>query len=282
MKAQIIDGKKIAADIRASLKERIDRTKDRKGRMPEIVVILIGDDPASQLYVRNKKRACEEIGINSRVHHLPATVTQSALLSVIDGYNNDPAVDGILVQLPVPDHISVEQIQNAIDPKKDVDGFHQVNEGALFSHGDGIVSCTPEGIIELIRSTGQPIAGKNAVVIGRSNIVGKPAAILLLDENATVTICHSKTEDLKKHASEADILVVAVGKPEMIDEDYVKEGAIVIDVGTNRTDDGLKGDVKFDTVSEKAGYITPVPGGVGPMTIAMLLSNTVDAYEKGK
>lgn len=282
MKAEIIDGKKIAADIRASLKERIDRVRDAKGRPPGIVVILIGDDPASQLYVRNKKRACEEIGINSRVHQLPATVTQSALLSVIEGYNHDPAVDGILVQLPAPDHISVEEIQNAIDPKKDVDGFHLLNEGAVFSNRDGIVSCTPEGIIELIRSTGQPIEGKHAVVVGRSNIVGKPAAILLLDENATVTMCHSKTADLKSHTQDADILVVAVGKPEMIDGDYIKEGAIVIDVGTNRTDDGLKGDVEFESASEKASYITPVPGGVGPMTIAMLLTNTVEAYEKGK
>lgn len=278
--AELIDGRSIAAKIRESLKEQIESLRASGRREPGLVVIMVGEDPASQIYVRNKKKACEEIGIRSRVHQLPAGVSEEGLISIIDGYNHDPSIDGILVQLPVPDHISVERIQNAIDPKKDVDGFHLLNEGALFSGREGIVSCTPEGIIELIKSTGTPIAGKRAVVVGRSNIVGKPVAMLLLAENATVTLCHSKTEDLPGVCSEADILVAAVGKPGLIGADYVKDGAIVIDVGTNRVDGKLVGDVDFDAVSDKAGYITPVPGGVGPMTIAMLLANTVDSYRK--
>ncbi|MBD5560853.1 MAG: bifunctional methylenetetrahydrofolate dehydrogenase/methenyltetrahydrofolate cyclohydrolase FolD [Clostridia bacterium] len=279
--AEIIDGKKIAADIRSSLKQRIEELKKTRGRTPGIVVILVGNDPASQIYVRNKKRACEEVGISSRVHQLPETVTQGALVSIIEGYNNDPEVDGILVQLPLPEQISEEQIQNAIDPRKDVDGFHLLNEGALFSGRSGVLSCTPQGIIELIRSTGTEIEGKHAVVVGRSTIVGKPVAMMLLENNATVTICHSRTPDLADKCADADILVVATGQPELIGADHVKEGAVVIDVGTNRVGDSLVGDVDFEAVSEKAGYITPVPGGVGPMTIAMLLANTVDSYERG-
>jgi methylenetetrahydrofolate dehydrogenase (NADP+)/methenyltetrahydrofolate cyclohydrolase len=275
--AKIIDGKAIANKIRISLKEDIERLSRERGFVPGLAVILVGKDPASQIYVRNKEKACKEIGIESRVIYMDENVSQDVLLQEIDKLNNDKDIHGILVQLPLPNHIDPEAVISAIDPKKDVDGFHPLTTGKLFVGQKGFEPCTPKGIITLIKETGQDIAGKHAVVIGRSNIVGKPVSIMLLRENATVTICHSKTKNLKEIAKNADILVVAMGRPESIDDQYIKDGAIVIDVGTTRVDGKLKGDVVFDKAVHKAGWITPVPGGVGPMTITMLLENTVQA-----
>ena len=278
MTAQIIDGKKISAEIRENLKEKIAALK-KSGKTPGLAVVLVGEDPASQVYVRNKERSCGEVGIYSRVYRLPETTSQEELLQLVDELNHDTAIHGILVQLPLPGQIDEMAVLRAIDPKKDVDGFHVQSAGALMVGEQGFVACTPKGIITLIKSTGVPIAGKRAVVIGRSNIVGKPVALLLLNENATVTICHSKTADLPAVTREADILVVAIGRPGFVTGDMVKPGAVVIDVGTSRVDGKLKGDVAFDEAAQVAGYITPVPGGVGPMTIAMLLENTVEACE---
>ena len=276
MAANIIDGKAIADRIRQSLKDDIQRLNAKKGIVPGLTVILVGKDPASQVYVRNKERACMEVGIRSKVIYMDQGVSQDDLLQEIYRLNQDKETHGILVQLPLPSHIDEAAVINAIDPRKDVDGFHPITVGKLFV-GRGFEPCTPKGIITLIKETGQDISGKHAVIIGRSNIVGKPVSIMLLKENATVTICHSKTSNLKDVASRADILVVAMGQPEFIDDEYIKEGAIVIDVGTSRVDGKLKGDVVFDKVVHKAGWITPVPGGVGPMTITMLLKNTVQA-----
>lgn len=279
MTAKIIDGKKIAAEIRASVKRETVLLKE-KGITPGLAVVLVGDDPASKVYVGQKEKGCLEAGFASFLHKLPGTATQKELLALIDQLNGDGAVHGILVQLPLPPQIDPDTILAAIKPEKDVDGFHPVNMGRLVAGLPASEPCTPKGIMRLLKSTGIPLAGKNAVVVGRSNIVGKPVALMLLAESATVTVCHSKTEDLAGHVRRADILVAAVGRPRFITADMVKEGAIVIDVGINRLDEGLVGDVDFGPASEKASWITPVPGGVGPMTIAMLLENTLDQAKK--
>ncbi|HZM33356.1 MAG TPA: bifunctional methylenetetrahydrofolate dehydrogenase/methenyltetrahydrofolate cyclohydrolase FolD [Burkholderiales bacterium] len=273
----IIDGKALAASIRSGVKEKVARLK-ACGVQPGLAVILAGDDPASKVYVRNKVRACDETGIRSFLTELPASVGEARLLERIGALNADPAVHGILVQLPLPKQVDSERVLEAVSPEKDVDGFHLRNLGALVAGRPGIVPCTPAGVMRLIDHTGVSLAGKHAVVIGRSNIVGKPQALLLLARHATVTICHSRTADLGAITRQADVLVAAVGKPKMVTADMVKRGACVIDVGVNRLPDGtLAGDVDFHAVREVAGAITPVPGGVGPMTIAMLLENCVAA-----
>lgn len=279
MKAEIISGTALSTQIREELKKETEQLK-ANGITPGLVVILVGEDPASQIYVRNKEKACEEVGFYSEVYRLPAETTEEELLHRIDELNARDEIHGILVQLPLPKHIDENKVIMRISPEKDVDGFNVLSAGALFTGLDGFVACTPKGIMRLIKSTGVEIKGKRAVVVGRSNIVGKPVAILLMNEHATVTICHSRTVDLPGVCREADILVAAIGQPEFITGDFIKEGAIVIDVGTSRVDGKLKGDVKFDEAVEKASYITPVPGGVGPMTITMLLDNTLEAARK--
>ncbi|MEF9990057.1 MAG: bifunctional methylenetetrahydrofolate dehydrogenase/methenyltetrahydrofolate cyclohydrolase FolD [Christensenellaceae bacterium] len=278
MSAKIISGKELSAEIREELKVKVKKLKE-KGIVPGLAVIQVGDDGGSTIYVNNKEKACAEIGMYSEVNRLSENVTQKELLALVEKYNHDDKIHGLLVQLPLPKHIDENEILKNINPKKDVDGFHVQNAGSLFTGLPGLVACTPRGIIKLIKKTGIDITGKNAVIIGRSNIVGKPVAILLLNENATVTICHSKTKDLSKVCANADILVAAIGRPEFVTKEFIKSGAVVIDVGTSRVNGKLKGDVKFDEVSEIAGYITPVPGGVGPMTITMLMENTVLAGE---
>jgi len=280
MAAKIISGKEVAQEIREELKKEVEGLK-KIGKTVGLTVILVGEDPASQSYVKAKAKASEEVGIRSEVIRLPETTTEEELLKEINRLNNDENVDGILVQLPLPKQINEKAIINAISYEKDVDGFHPINVGKLAIGEDTFLPCTPFGIVELIKRTGTTIQGKNVVVIGRSNIVGKPVSLLLLRENATVTITHSKTKDLPTVAKQADILIAAIGKAEMITKDYVKEGAIVIDVGVNRVESGkLVGDVKFDEVKEVASFITPVPGGVGPMTITMLLANTIKSAKK--
>ncbi len=275
--AKLIDGKRISAQIKEELKAKVADLKE-KGVTGALAVIQVGDDPASSVYVRNKKRACEYIGIDSLSYELPEKTTQEELLELIARLNQDKKVKGILVQLPVPAHIDENTIIKAISPQKDVDGFHPQSVGALTIGQKGFVSCTPAGIIQLLKRSGIEIEGKNCVVVGRSNIVGKPMALLMLRENATVTITHSKTENLKEVCRGADILIVAIGKKEFIDASYVKEGAVVIDVGIHRDENNkLSGDVKFDEVEPLCEAITPVPGGVGPMTIAMLMNNCVQA-----
>ncbi|MDD3243427.1 MAG: bifunctional methylenetetrahydrofolate dehydrogenase/methenyltetrahydrofolate cyclohydrolase FolD [Eubacteriales bacterium] len=277
MSAQIIDGKAMAAQLRAQIKTRVDAIREAGGCVPGLAVVLVGEDPASQIYVRNKERACKAVGMHSEVYRLPAQTSQVELLALIDRLNVDPAIHGILVQSPPPKHIDESAVIRAINPDKDVDGFHVINVGRLCTGQPGLVSCTPKGVIHLIKSTGVEICGKVAVVIGRSNIVGKPVAQLLLQENATVIQCHSRTKNLADMVRLGDIVVAAVGKKNIITADMIKPGAVVIDVGMNRTEDGLFGDVDFEAASEVAGYITPVPGGAGPMTIAMLLQNTLEA-----
>jgi len=280
MAAAIIDGKRISGAIREEIKAEAEALK-AKGITPGLAVILVGDDPASKVYVGNKEKACLGAGFHSVVRRLPAETTQEQLLAVIDELNGDPAIHGILVQLPLPKHIDEKAVIDAIRPDKDVDGFHPVNTGNLMIGADSLLPCTPAGCVELLKRSGIGIPGKHAVVIGRSNIVGKPAAMLLLREHATVTICHSRTANLEEIARQADILVVAIGKPKAIDARYVKPGAVVLDVGVNRLPDGkLAGDVDFESASEVAGWITPVPGGVGPMTITMLLRNTLIAAKR--
>lgn len=276
--AQLINGKEISAQVRENVRLEAEKLKAEKGVTPGLAVILVGDDPASKIYVGNKKKACLEAGFNSFEHILPAETTQEELIALVEKLNADPSVHGILCQLPVPKHIDDEAVIAAISPKKDVDAFHAVNVGKIMIGAYDFLPCTPAGVMELIHSTGVSVAGKKCVVVGRSNIVGKPMAMLLLHENGTVTICHSKTADLAKECREADILVAAVGRAKLITADMVKEGAVVIDVGMNRDEAGkLCGDIDFEAVKEKAGYITPVPGGVGPMTIAMLMKNTFTA-----
>ena len=278
--ANLIDGKQISKEIKDELKEKVAQYKS-EGNPTSLAVIQVGNDPASSVYVGNKKRACEYIGIGSVSYELPENTTEKELLDLIAKLNADDSVKGILCQLPVPDHIDEDKIINAIAPEKDVDGFHPQNVGSLVIGQPGFVSCTPAGIIELLKRSNIEIAGKHCVIIGRSNIVGKPMALLMLRENATVTICHSRTRNLKEICREADILIVAIGRPQYIDAEYVKEGAVVIDVGIHRDENNkLCGDVKFDDVEPLASYITPVPGGVGPMTIAMLMNNCVSAMEK--
>lgn len=274
---QIIDGKKISTEIKDELKEQVAAYK-AQGKEICLAVIQVGDDPASSVYVRNKKNACAYIGINSLAYELPRETTEAELLSLIEELNHKAEVNGILVQLPLPEQIDEEKVLNAISPLKDVDGFHPVNVGSLCIGKKGFVSCTPAGIIELLKRSGISISGRECVVVGRSNIVGKPMALLLLRENGTVTVAHSRTEDLKSVTCRADILVVAVGKPLMITADYVKEGAVVIDVGIHRDENNkLCGDVNYDSVAPHCSAITPVPGGVGPMTIAMLMKNCVES-----
>lgn len=280
MAATIIDGKEVAKSIRAELANEVENLK-KQGIVPGLTVILVGDDPASHSYVRGKEKGCEEVGIHSEVIRMDASVSQAELLQTIQQLNENPNVHGILVQLPLPSHISEEAVIDAIHPDKDVDGFHPISVGNMVIGRETFLPCTPHGIIELIKRTGTTLEGKHAVVIGRSNIVGKPVSLLLQRENATVTMCHSRTKDLAQYTRKADILVVAVGKPHIIGKEHVSPGAVVIDVGVNRVETGkLVGDVKFEEVSEVAGFITPVPGGVGPMTITMLLKNTVAAAKK--
>lgn len=275
--AHLIDGKQISTMIKEELKEKVAALK-KDGREVCLAVIQVGDDKASGVYVNNKKKACEYIGIRSLSYHLPEETKEEELLSLIDKLNQDASVNGILVQLPVPEHIDEDRVIQAIAPLKDVDGFHPQSVGALSIGQPGFVSCTPAGVIALLKRSGVDIEGKECVVIGRSNIVGKPMALLLLRENGTVTICHSKTADLKAVTKRADILIVAVGRPQMVDASYVKEGAVVIDVGIHRDENNkLCGDVDFASVEPVASMITPVPGGVGPMTIAMLMNNVVEA-----
>jgi methylenetetrahydrofolate dehydrogenase (NADP+)/methenyltetrahydrofolate cyclohydrolase len=277
--AQIIDGKQISRDIKEELKTEVASLK-AQGKECCLAVIQVGNDPASSVYVNNKKKACEYIGIKSLAYELPEETTQEELLSLVDRLNKDSSVHGILCQLPLPKHIDEDAVINAISPKKDVDGFHPENVGNLVIGQQGFVSCTPAGIIELLKRSGVEMSGKHCVVIGRSNIVGKPMALLMLRENATVTICHSRTKNLEEICREADILIVAIGKPKFIGADYIKEGAVVIDVGIHRNEDNkLCGDVKYDEAEKKASLITPVPGGVGPMTIAMLMNNCVEAMK---
>lgn len=279
--AQIIDGKAISAQIKDECKERVAALK-AQGKDVCLAVIQVGNDPASSVYVGNKKKACEYIGAKSLAYELKEETTNEELLDLIDKLNNDDSVNGILVQLPLPKHLNEDEVLKRINPDKDVDGFHPVNVGRLSIGEKGFVSCTPAGIIELLKRSDVDIEGKECVVIGRSNIVGKPMAMLMLRENATVTICHSRTKDLKDVTKRADILIVAIGKPKMIDASYVKEGAVVIDVGIHRVDPNSKklcGDVDYDSVEPIASKITPVPGGVGPMTIAMLMNNLVNSVE---
>ncbi|WP_214629919.1 bifunctional methylenetetrahydrofolate dehydrogenase/methenyltetrahydrofolate cyclohydrolase FolD [Paenibacillus agaridevorans] len=280
MGAHIIDGKKISEQIRGEWLEQIAELKE-KGIVPGLAVVLVGDDPASKVYVGSKEKACIQLGIYSEVHRLPGETTEEALLALIGKLNNQDSINGILVQLPLPKHINEKSVIDAISVAKDVDGFHPESVGNLTIGDDSLLPCTPAGVIELIKRSGVDIAGKHAVVIGRSNIVGKPVAMLLLRENATVTVCHSRTADMEGIAKQADILVVAIGKAKAIDSRYVKPGAVVIDVGINRLPDGkLAGDVDYEDCLETAGYITPVPGGVGPMTITLLMGNTIKAAKR--
>ena len=277
MSYTLIDGKAISACIKEECRDRVKKYKE-EGVDISLAVIQVGADPASSVYVRNKKKACEFCGIKSLSYEIPEETTEEELLSLIHKLNEDKAVNGILVQLPLPKHINEDHVIQAIDPRKDVDGFHPQSVGTLCIGQPGFVSCTPAGIIQLLKRSGVEIAGKECVVVGRSNIVGKPMALLLLRENGTVTVCHSKTKDLKEVTKRADILIVAIGKPKFITAEYLKEGAVVIDVGIHRNENNkLCGDVDFDDVAEKTSAITPVPGGVGPMTIAMLMHNCVES-----
>lgn len=279
MAAKLLDGAAMALEVEKELKQRVDALRE-KNVVPGLCVILVGNDPASQTYVANKEKACARLGIHSQTLRMGEETTQAELEAEIEKANHDESIHGILVQLPLPAGLDEHRALALIRPEKDVDGFHAVNMGRLARGEDCVVACTPKGALHMLKAAGVPIAGKNAVVIGRSNIVGKPMALLLLQENATVTICHSRTEDLAEHTRRADILVAAVGKPRFVTADMVKEGAAVLDVGINRVDGKLCGDVDFEHVKEKAGWISPVPGGVGKMTIAMLMENTVSAAEK--
>lgn len=280
MTAQIIDGKQIAAELRKDLKSRVDARLSKGLRKPGLAVILVGNDPASEVYVRNKRKGCEDVGIESSAYDLDASTSEEKLLSLIDELNNDDSVDGILVQFPVPAHINTETIIERIRPDKDVDGFHPYNVGRLASRMPVLRSCTPRGVMTLLESTGEEIRGKDAIVIGASNHVGRPMALELLLAGCTVTVCHRFTKDLASKVSQAEIVVIAVGKQGIVKGEWIKSGATVIDIGIHRSEDGkLSGDIDFDAANEKAAWITPVPGGVGPMTVATLLQNTVDAAE---
>jgi methylenetetrahydrofolate dehydrogenase (NADP+)/methenyltetrahydrofolate cyclohydrolase len=277
----ILDGKKLSNKIKEQIKSEVEILKEKHNITPGLAVILIGDDPASQTYVKMKERACKEVGIYSIVHHMPSSITQKEIEETILMMNKNPNIDGILVQLPLPEHINSTKILELIEPKKDVDGFHPYNFGRLLQGLDTFAPCTPLGVMELLKEYNIDVKGLDACVVGASNIVGKPMAALLLNQFATVDICHIYTKDLKSHTKKADLLVVGVGKANLITEDMVKEKAIVIDIGINKLENGkLVGDVDFENVSKKASYITPVPGGVGPMTIAMLLKNTIKAAYK--
>lgn len=278
MAGMLIDGKEIAAQIRQQVRAEVDVFRSEHGFEPGLAVVLVGENPASQVYVRTKERACAEVGMRSERHELPADASADTILDLVHRLADDDQIHGILVQLPLPAGIDPDPIIAAVPHEKDVDGFHPLNMGNLLTGVNGLLPCTPAGVMELIRQTGVELTGKHAVVIGRSNIVGKPAALLLLAENATVTLCHSRTKNLAEEVRRADVVVAAVGQPELIKGDWIKPGAVVIDVGMNRTSEGkLVGDVEFATAREVAGHITPVPGGVGPMTVAMLLKNTLEA-----
>ncbi|GGF88376.1 bifunctional methylenetetrahydrofolate dehydrogenase/methenyltetrahydrofolate cyclohydrolase FolD [Paenibacillus aceti] len=280
MTAPIISGKQVSEEIRGNLRQEVESLV-KQGLTPGLAVILVGEDPASQVYVRNKEKACHDLGYYSEVHRLPASTSQEELLALVEKLNQQADIHGILVQLPLPKHIDEKSVINAIAVEKDVDGFHPVNVGNLVIGDDSLLPCTPAGVIELIKRTGIEMSGKHAVVIGRSNIVGKPVSLLLQRENATVTMCHSRTANMKEITKQADILVVAIGRANFVDASYVKPGAVVIDVGMNRLDNGkLAGDVDFESVKEISGPITPVPGGVGPMTITMLMHNTLIAAKR--
>lgn len=274
--AKILDGKLMAEDLTKDQTRRVAELA-AKGVIPGLAVVLVGEDPASQIYVRNKGIACETVGVHSKTIRLPQSASQDEVIATVDELNSDDSIHGILVQLPLPGQLDEAAVLARILPQKDVDGFHISNAGKLFSGQAGVVPCTPKGIIHMLKQGGVDLAGKDAVVIGRSNIVGKPAAMLLLNENCTVTICHSRTHNLKEHCRRADILVAAIGKPRFVTADMVKPGAAVVDVGINRVDGKVVGDVDYDAVSEVAGYITPVPGGVGKLTISMLIENTLEA-----
>ncbi|MBN6205267.1 bifunctional methylenetetrahydrofolate dehydrogenase/methenyltetrahydrofolate cyclohydrolase FolD [Ralstonia pickettii] len=277
MTAEIISGKEVASQYKSRLKQEVEQLK-KKNLTPHLTVVLVGNNPASRSYVKGKEKAAAEVGIDSALIELPESTSEKELLNLLEKLNQDEAVHGILVQLPLPEQISEQKVIETIDPKKDVDGFHPISIGKMMTGEDTFLPCTPFGIIELIKSKDIEISGKHAVVIGRSNIVGKPVGQLLLNENATVTYCHSRTENLEKFTRDADILVVAIGRENFVSGEHIKPGAVVIDVGINRTKEGkLTGDVAFESAAEKAQYITPVPGGVGPMTITMLLANTVKA-----
>ena len=279
--AELISGKVVSQKVRSEIAEEVKAFKEAYGYAPGLAVIVVGDDPASAVYVRNKHKACLDVGITSYQIEFPGETAEDVLLSKIDELNRDPEVNGILVQLPLPKHISEEKVINRISPKKDVDAFHPENVGKIMIGSYDFIPCTPAGIVELLNHYSVAIEGKSCVVIGRSNIVGKPMALLLTERNGTVTLCHSRTKNLANITSEADIVVVAIGKPEFLTADMIKDGAVVVDVGINRLPDGkLVGDVKFDEVEKKASMITPVPGGVGPMTITMLLKNTLTAARK--
>lgn len=279
MSAKLIDGKAVSLALREQLKTEVSQFERLSHRKAGLAVVLVGENPASQVYVRNKVKGCEETGIQSFAYYLPEDTSEEAVLELVDTLNEDDRVNGILVQLPLPKHINEARVLARIDYRKDVDGFHAMNVGNLLLGNPSLNACTPSGVIELIKSTGTEICGKHAVVVGRSNIVGKPQALLLLRENATVTVCHSKTPDLGAITRQADILVVAIGRAKFVTADMVKPGAIVIDVGMNREEGKLCGDVDFENVKEVASFITPVPGGVGPMTITMLLKNTLKAAQ---
>lgn len=280
MTAERIDGKAVAQEVREGVKERVDRLKEQ-GITPGLAVVVVGDDPASHTYVKNKQRTCENLGMRSDLYSYPASLSEEELLRTIESLNADPGIHGILVQLPLPEHIEEFTVIQAIDPDKDVDGFHPVNAGKMLIGEEAFLPCTPHGVIKLLEHYKIEMAGKHAVVIGRSNIVGKPAGLLLLEKNATVTYCHSKTADLASFTKQADIIIVAVGRPKTLKAKHIKSGAVIIDVGINRGEDGkLCGDVDFEDVQEVASFVTPVPGGVGPMTIAMLMDNTVRSAER--
>jgi len=275
---QLIDGKTLANKIQTDVTVEVEKLKQEKNIVPGLAVILVGDDPASQAYVNMKAKACEKVGFYSITHHMPDTISQDEIIATIEMMNNNPRIDGILVQLPLPKHIDTDKILEVIDPKKDVDGFHPYNVGRLVTNLDAFVACTPLGVMKIFEAYEIELEGKDVCVVGASNIVGKPMAALLLNAHATVTVTHIHTKDLKAHTLKADIVVVGVGVAGLIKEDMIKEGAVVIDIGINRMEDGsLTGDVDFEKVRLKSSYITPVPGGVGPMTIAMLLSNTLKA-----
>ena len=277
----IMSGKEVSANTRAKISDEVKSFKKDMGITPGLAVIIVGNNEASKVYVRNKHKACEEVGMYSKVVEMPEETTEEELLSLIDSLNNDDAIHGILVQLPLPKHIDEQKVINSISPKKDVDAFHPENVGKIMIGKYDFLPCTPAGVMEILNYYNIEISGKKCVIVGRSNIVGKPQALLLLEKNGTVTICHSRTKDLKEETKQADILVVAIGRPDFVTADMVKEGAVVIDVGINRMPDGkLHGDVKFDEVAPKCHAITPVPGGVGPMTITMLLKNTLTSAKK--
>jgi methylenetetrahydrofolate dehydrogenase (NADP+)/methenyltetrahydrofolate cyclohydrolase len=290
MTAQIIDGKQVAANMRAELKEEVTKLKE-KGIVPGLGVVLVGEDPASKSYVTAKERTCEEIGIYSDDNRLPADTSQENLMALVDKLNKDPKIHGILVQLPLPDHLNEAEVLLAIDPAKDVDGFHPVNVGKMMIGEKAFLPCTPHGVIQLLIRSGVTVEGSNVVIVGRSNIVGKPLANMLIQKqknrNATVTVCHTRTKDLSSKTKQADIVIAAAGRPNTVTADMIKDGAVVIDVGVNRVEDATKkrgyrlvGDVDFEAVKEKASFITPVPGGVGPMTITMLMYNTVESAKR--